>query len=746
MPNKTERSLAVEITKSATMITYQNSGRSGVKITFPFNYDDLNLVKTLSGRKFHGDQYPKFWSCPLTIESVEFLKSWGFGLDEKLEEFLNKKKELINGVKISVDFSLCPLCNIYNGAWEIIKKGGQENAKREISTEKGENSRSTCQSGKNIEGKRYKLGMEGKSFCRNQTSNAFSESTREAPGGMGKSKGKVWDEFQRREWTGNDPNSETCKRATLSLWLYKGIPNPNQTCERQVRECSDCLQSRLRPSDGQNSYRVGWGNSSRVNTKENGREKRPNTESPWLDCNTLASLNSFRLIPGIQYPLYQFQLEDVLKMEQMEGRVLIASEMGLGKTIQSLAWLQLHPEKRPAIIVVPASLKLNWEKEAKLWMSPEPNIQILFGKKMPESIIGDIIIINYDILPTWLEQLQRIKPQVLVLDEIHYVKNNKTHRTKAVKALGKDIPHILGLSGTPIVNRPVEAYNAIKLIDPTAIPSFWEYTQKYCDAKHNSFGWNFNGASNTEELHRRLTGSVMIRRKKVEVLAELPDKTFSVVPIEIDNRKEYQKAESNFINWVRENQGDEKAQRASNAEALARIEGLKQLTVKGKLNQVIDWITDFLEVGGKLVVFATHKLTIDVLMETFGDQAVKIDGSVSTQARQDVVDKFQNDPSCRLFVGNVKAAGVGITLTASSSVAFVELPWTPGELSQASDRVHRIGQKNAVNIYYLLARGSIEETISEMLDRKRKVLDSILDGKETDEQSMLSELLNSYRN
>ena len=144
-------------------------------------------------------------------------------------------------------------------------------------------------------------------------------------------------------------------------------------------------------------------------------------------------------------------------MEQMEGRVLIASEMGLGKTIQSLAWLQLHPEKRPAIIVVPASLKLNWEKEAKLWMSPEPNIQILFGKKMPESIIGDIIIINYDILPTWLEQLQRIKPQVLVLDEIHYVKNNKTHRTKAVKALGKDIPHILGLSGTPIVNRPVEA-------------------------------------------------------------------------------------------------------------------------------------------------------------------------------------------------------------------------------------------------------------------------------------------------
>ena len=105
----------MEITKSATMITYQNSGKSGVKITFPFNYDDLNLVKTLSGRKFHGDQYPKFWSCPLTIESVESLKSWGFSLDEKLEEFLNKKKELINGVKISIDFSLCPLCNIYNG-------------------------------------------------------------------------------------------------------------------------------------------------------------------------------------------------------------------------------------------------------------------------------------------------------------------------------------------------------------------------------------------------------------------------------------------------------------------------------------------------------------------------------------------------------------------------------------------------------------------------------------------------------
>ena len=540
--------------RKATLI--QQKGHPIIKIEFPFNFDDLGLVKTLSGRRFHGDQHPKYWSCPLILESLESLLSWNFQIDKNLQQFLNKSKTQIENVK-------------------------------------------------EIE------------------------------------------------------------------------------------------------------------------------------------------------IPGLKLSLYAFQKKDISFIETKNGRVLIGNEMGLGKTIEALAYLQLHPEKRPAVIVTPASLKLNWEKEAKIWMSPEPSIQILSGTK-PYPLNGnevrnnDLIIINYDILFPWLETLKKIQPQALIFDEIHYIKNNQAKRTKAVKDLGKNIPHIIGLSGTPIINRPIEVYNAVKLIDNTILPDFWSYAHKYCGAKHNGFGWDFSGATNTKELHQKLL-SIMIRRKKEDVLTDLPEKIHSYLPMELDNKKEYVKAENNFIQWIRENKGESAAIRASNAEILTKIEELKQLTVKGKMKQAIDWIHNFLEIEEKLVIFATHKSTIEKLMLEFGDLAVKIDGSVPINQREEAIKQFQTDNKTKLFIGNIKAAGVGITLTASSHVAFLELPWTPGELMQAEDRCHRIGQKNNVTIYYILAVNTIEEEIANMLDKKRKVLDSILDGKITEEESLLTSLINKYQ-
>ena len=446
--------------------------------------------------------------------------------------------------------------------------------------------------------------------------------------------------------------------------------------------------------------------------------------------------------------LYPFQQQGVAFIEAKNGRALIADEMGLGKTVQALTWLDMHPEKRPVIIVVPASLKLNWAKEIKMWMkNTKPNVQLLNGTTPNIPLIGDVIIINYDILHAWVNALIATRPQILVLDEAHYFKNNTARRTKAVKQLGKYTRHIIALSGTPIVNRPVEIYNAVSLIDSTIFGrNFMEFGRKYCAGKHNGYGWDFNGASNTAELNKKLTDSIMIRRKKQDVLMDLPDKIYASIPMELDNEKEYRYAESNFIQFVREYKGADAAQKASAAQALTEIEGLKQLATKGKLQQTLSWIENFLEVDGKLVVFAIHKATIDALMERFNPIAVKIDGSVTQADRQDAVDRFQNDPKIRLFVGNIKAAGVGITLTAASNVAVIELPWSPGDLSQAEDRCHRIGQKDSVTIHYLLAAGTIEEKIAALIDHKRHVLDQVLDGKETDESSLLSELLNTYNN
>jgi SWI/SNF-related matrix-associated actin-dependent regulator 1 of chromatin subfamily A len=468
-------------------------------------------------------------------------------------------------------------------------------------------------------------------------------------------------------------------------------------------------------------------------------------------------------VPGLKGELFPFQKKGVAFLEAKKGRALIADEMGLGKTIQALAYLQLHPELRPAVVVVPASLKLNWKREAEYWMS-NPNIQILSGESGSPFFTGKIIIINYDVLANiyepnpenlkkpiekhysgWVDYLIDIQPKVLIMDEIHYIKNSGAKRTKGVKSLAKKIAQIIGLSGTPIVNRPVEAYNAIKLIDPDFIPNFWEFAHRYCDAKNNGYGWNFNGASHTEELHEKLTNSIMIRRKKMDVLTDLPDKIHSFVPIELDNEKDYFSAESDFIAFLRRTKGEQAAERAGNAETLASIEGLKQLAIKGKMANCIEWIKDFLDSDQKLVVFAVHRFVIDALMEAFGTKiAVKIDGSTPMADRQRSVDIFQCNPECRLFVGNIKAAGVGITLTAASNVVFIELPWTPGDLVQAEDRCHRIGQKDNVTIYYLLAAETIEERIAKLLDHKRIILDAVLDGIQTDQTSLLSELMKQY--
>ena len=448
-------------------------------------------------------------------------------------------------------------------------------------------------------------------------------------------------------------------------------------------------------------------------------------------------------VPGLKKQLFPFQKVGVAFIEKRNGRALIADEMGLGKTIQAAAWLQLHPEKRPAIILCPASLKLNWAKEIKDTLSTNDKVQILQGTK-PYPITEDIIIINYDILNSWVETLQAINPKVIIMDEAHYIKNSSAIRTKATKKLAKGIPHVIALTGTPIVNRPVEGFNIFQILDRNLFPNFWTYVHRYCDARHNGFGWDFSGATNKEELNQILTSTIMIRRRKADVLKDLPEKLYSFVPMELDNKKEYSTAESEFIEYLRQIKGKEAAEKAKKAEHLVKIEALKQLAVKGKLKQATYWIKDFIEDGSKLVVFAVHKEVIDQLMNEFKDVAVKIDGSTPAPERHKAVEAFQSDPNVKLFIGNIQAAGVGLTLTASSAVAFLELPWTPGELQQAEDRCHRIGQKNAVNIYYLLAENSVEYKLAKLLDRKKEVLSAVIDGKPVEEKSLITELIESY--
>jgi len=373
-----------------------------------------------------------------------------------------------------------------------------------------------------------------------------------------------------------------------------------------------------------------------------------------------------------------------------------------------------------------------------MWGIKNSKTTILSGMKPKANQLKDpITIINYDILSVWETTLSEKHFAVLIADECHYFRTTKAKRTKAIKKIAKPIQHRILLSGTPAESRPSELYNAFQMISSNLFPSFWKYAHRYCGARHNGFGWDFTGATHTDELNQILTNTIMIRRLKADVFKELPDKIRTFLPLEMDNRTEYEEVQAHFENEI--------ADGSNNATMLQAVEALKQSAVRGKMKSAISWITNFLESGNKLVVFAHHKITITELMEAFPGISVKIDGSVSAEGRQVAINRFQDDPSIHLFVGQMQAAGTGITLTASSNVAFLELPWLPGVVSQCEDRCHRIGQKDTVNIYYLLAINTIEEDIAKLLDKKRKILDAILDGKETEQQSLLTELIKQFK-
>jgi len=440
--------------------------------------------------------------------------------------------------------------------------------------------------------------------------------------------------------------------------------------------------------------------------------------------------------------LFPYQQVGIKRLQELNGRALLADDMGLGKTVQTIGWLTANQHIRPALIICPASLKEVWRKELRDWSHSDCLVHTgAEPKKDPLSIdtfrAARIHVVNYDIISTRITLFKSLGVRAVILDEAHGIKNGKTKRTKAVQKICDGVQHIISISGTPLVNRPIELFNAINLIAPSQFPSYYQFGLKYCDPEPNrwSGGMDFKGASNQAELHKLLNDTIMIRRRKVDVLSVLPPKIRSSVPLLLNNWTEYREVQDQALQRLADGT-------MKRLDQLSQIEALKQAAIKGKMDSLIVWVRDFLEADGKLVLFTTHHDTVDKLKEAFPDVSVIVDGRTSQEQRTNRVQAFQNDSSIRLFIGNVKAAGVGITLTAASSVAFAELPWTPGELTQAEDRCHRIGQHDTVNIYYLLAKSTIDEVIAKVLARKAKVLEQILDGKDIhSEETILDEVL-----
>jgi hypothetical protein len=403
-------------------------------------------------------------------------------------------------------------------------------------------------------------------------------------------------------------------------------------------------------------------------------------------------------------------------------RTFIADEQGLGKTVEALAALEAD-EAFPAVVVCPAALKLTWEREAARWL-PHRSRTVLNGRggAVPAA---DLVIVNYEIVAAHREGLLRVGPRALVLDEAHSCKNPRAKRTQAVRRLAQALPPDalrLALTGTPVTNHPEEIVPQLRIL-----------------GRLEAFGTGarlarrFRGPGAEERLHWHLRRTCFIRRLKRDVLPQLPAKRRVVVPVALDNEREYRLAERDVIAWLREqpldlSELDAKVAAALRAERLAQIGALKRLAARGKLAAAVAWIHDFLASGEPLVVFAHHEEIQDALLRRF-PEAGHILGRDRPDAREAAVRAFQAGDGPQLLVCSTRTAGHGITLTRASNVAFLELEWTPAAHDQAEDRCHRIGQRDAVTAWYLLAAQTIDETIAELLLAKRSVVDAVTDGR-----------------
>jgi superfamily II DNA or RNA helicase len=403
-------------------------------------------------------------------------------------------------------------------------------------------------------------------------------------------------------------------------------------------------------------------------------------------------------------------------------RTFLADEQGLGKTVEALAAIETE-DAYPAIVVCPASIKLGWEREAERWL-PHRSIAVVNGRApIPPS--GDITILNYEIVAAHRAALVRRGPRALVVDESHYCKNPHAKRTQAVRRLAEAVGPDglrLALTGTPVLNHPEELIPQLRILG--RLEDFGSGAR---------FAREFQTQYSEERLHWHLRRRCFVRRVKADVLPQLPAKRQVVVPIALTNEAEYRLAENDVIAWLRSQPLDlsELGARISatlRAERLAQLTALQRLAARGKLAAALAWIEDFLASGEPLVLFARHVEIQHAVLRRFPG-ALHLLGDDSLPGREASIAAFQEPAGPSLIVCATRTAAQGITLTRASNVCFLELEWTPAIHDQAEDRCHRIGQRDAVTAWYLLAANTIDETMATLMQRKREVVSAVTDGR-----------------
>ena len=431
------------------------------------------------------------------------------------------------------------------------------------------------------------------------------------------------------------------------------------------------------------------------------------------------------------------------------GNALLADEMGLGKTVEALGVLNAKPVDH-VLVICPATIKRNWAKEGARWLvKPLPIRMWDAGREFPHPAAPGLHIINYDIIARHVDALSAVDWDTVILDESHRIKNGAAKRTSAAIAIAKRANRVLCLTGTPLLNRPDELWTTVHLLDPQTWASASYYMKRYCAAHNSKYGWNTKGHSNLEELNQKLRASVMIRRLKRDVLVELPAKRRQLVELDPAKYGAVLAAEQKLTSETKtrvvelkahlEKLNPDKAAAEYKAAtkqlndltfaSFSEIAKVRHETALAKVQDVVHFAEDALTSEAKLLIYAHHRDVVESIRRLLVKyNPVVLTGETKQEDRSVIVDKFQTDESVRVFIGSTTAAGVGITLTATSTVIFAELDWTPANLNQAEDRSHRIGQSNPVNVYHLLVDGSIDARMAQLVVQKQEVIDQAIDA------------------
>ena len=464
-------------------------------------------------------------------------------------------------------------------------------------------------------------------------------------------------------------------------------------------------------------------------------------------------------IVGLQGTLLPYQHAGVAYAARAR-RTFIADDMGLGKTLQSIATLEYVMDSYPAVVVCPPSLVLNWVTEWNRWLPNRKVVPVTNRKDFPERDSYDVVIVGYSNIAHWEKRLTGHRSYVF--DESHYAKTPTAQRTKAAVKMAKSAHKdglVLCLTGTPVTNRPNEYASQLEILGRLKdFGGLWGFYRRYCAAYQDNFGqWNITGHSHLDELNERLRGTCYIRRTKDQVLSELPPVMHSKLLVEGSSTamKEYKKAEKDILLYIAERarqlaleQGKPSYGAAIHAmiraeanEHLVRLSVLRKLAAKAKMEVVEEWINARIENGKKVVVAAHHRDIVDELARKYGN--LRIQGGMSVEEVEESKRRFQTEDveSAPVIVLSIQAAKTGHTLTAAEECLFVELPWTPADVDQTYSRLHRIGQKGSVTATYMLAAGTIDEDIYEIIQKKRSVVNAAVEGGEVDNSDFSTQMI-----